>query len=785
MSENEEKKLQELILKISQLTERQQQIQKDLVDIQRDVYNIKREEIKKTEVPIAFPQITENKTVTPEPIIETPSQTPKKKQEDPVPLKHSIKKELQESTRIEDFIGSNLLNKIGIAILVLGIGYGVKYSIDHDLLNPLTRVILGYLSGAILIGLALKLKEKYATFSAVLLSGGMAATYFITYAAYDFYGFFPQPVAFALMVMFTVFTVVAALNYNLQVIAVIGLVGAYGVPFLLSDGSGRVVILFSYMCIINAGILTLAFKKYWSMLYYLAFFLTWLIFAVWWVGDYSSDTHLWSSLIFSSLFFVIFYSTFLAYKLLREENFDGIDLVMLLLNSFTYFALGYLSIDDHQDGSLYLGLFTTFNAALHFIACLVIYIKKDQYKDVFYFVAGLVIVFLTIAVPVQLDGNWVTLIWAAEAVMMFYLGRIKTLPIYEKISYPIILIAFTSLLQDWNTYYNFIEYTDTESHPFLFNIQFLTSLLVIAAFTSIVWLNQQTKYSSPFKKDEPIRTLFNAGMVVILSTSLYFMFYNEIQSFWEQKYFSSTFRVPAIGDTSEYTQRDPDIREFETLWLINYSAFFGLAMSLVLIRFIRNKVFTFANVAYNVMVIVAFVAVGLASLAALRESYISQDDANVYVREMFNHIGIRYLSLLFILPLIWVNRKLLRNEYFTAEVREIEKILLQVFVIVLLSSELVNWLDILRVDNSDKLALTILWGLYALGMIVWGLGKDDKTLRIVAISLFGLTITKLFVYDITDMSTIAKTVVMMTLGALLLIASFLYNRVKKSRSDEK
>lgn len=68
-------------------------------------------------------------------------------------------------------------------MLVLGIGYGLKYSIDHDLLNPLTRIILGYLAGAILIGLAFWLKRQYATFSAVLLSGGMAALYFITYAA--------------------------------------------------------------------------------------------------------------------------------------------------------------------------------------------------------------------------------------------------------------------------------------------------------------------------------------------------------------------------------------------------------------------------------------------------------------------------------------------------------------------------------------------------------------------------------------------------------------------------
>jgi hypothetical protein len=67
-----------------------------------------------------------------------------------------------------------LLNKIGIAVLVIGISFGVKYAIDHQMLNPLTRIILGYVAGGILLGLALKLKKNYTAFSAVLLSGAMA-----------------------------------------------------------------------------------------------------------------------------------------------------------------------------------------------------------------------------------------------------------------------------------------------------------------------------------------------------------------------------------------------------------------------------------------------------------------------------------------------------------------------------------------------------------------------------------------------------------------------------------
>ncbi|NCP83308.1 MAG: DUF2339 domain-containing protein, partial [Bacteroidetes bacterium] len=151
------------------------------------------------------------------------------------PIKIPAQKPLKISNELEKFIGENLINKIGIAILIIGVAIGAKYSIENDLISPLTRIILGYLLGLGLLGLSIKLKATYENFSAVLVSGSMAIFYFLTYAAYSYYELIPQLITFALMVIFTVFTVIAALQYNKQIIAHIGLVGAYAVPFLLSD----------------------------------------------------------------------------------------------------------------------------------------------------------------------------------------------------------------------------------------------------------------------------------------------------------------------------------------------------------------------------------------------------------------------------------------------------------------------------------------------------------------------------------------------------------------------
>lgn len=268
----------------------------------------------------------------------------------PIP-KTSAKK---KSSTTEEFIGSNILNKIGIAVFVLGVGFGVKYAIDHQLLNPMTRILLGYFTSILLVIIAYRLKKDYSNFSAVLLSGGMATLYFITYAAYDFYGFLSQTAAFVIMVTFTVFTVYAALQYAMEVIGIIGLVGAYAVPFLLSDGSGKVLILYSYMTIINAGILFLSFKKYWKRLYYFSFIVTWLIFTSWFLKSYEMADHLWLCLTFSTIFFLIFYVTFLVYKLLRKESFEYTDIGFMLVNSFLHFGIGYSALAGTVNGDQFL-----------------------------------------------------------------------------------------------------------------------------------------------------------------------------------------------------------------------------------------------------------------------------------------------------------------------------------------------------------------------------------------------------------------------------------------------
>lgn len=685
-------------------------------------------------------------------------------------------------SNLEKFIGENLINKIGIAITVIGVGIGAKYSIENELISPLTRIILGYITGLLLLAFGIKLKAKYENYSAVLVSGAVAIMYFITFAGYSFYNLIPQNVAFVLMVVFTMFTVIAAINYNKQIIAHIGLVGAYAVPFLLSDGSGNTVILFSYMAIINIGILAIAFKKYWKSLYYVAFGLTWLIYFMWYISKYSADEHYRVALTFLSIFFATFYATFLAYKLVKKDKYEIDDTILILANAFVFYGLGYTTLDNHEIGGQLLGLFTASNALIHFMVSVVIYRQKLADKGLFYLVSGLVLLFITIAIPVQLDGNWVTLLWAIQAALLFWVGRTKNIPVYEKLAYPLMILAFFSIIQDWFIVYDGYnpEYPETRLTPLL-NINFMTSVLFIAAFGFINTVNRNKKYVLVLDSQNALAKLMNLVIPGIWLFILYYAFRMEIANYWNQLYADST--LTTVTEVQQYFYRNYDLSRFKKIWIINYSLAFLSVLAMVNIKILKNRSLGMINIAFFALTLVVFLVQGLYILSELRESYLDQSLAEYYQIGIFN-ILIRYLSLAIVAIALVICFKTMRQKFIQRDFSLAFNLLLHTAVLWMASSELIHWMDIADSSQSYKLGLSILWGMYALFLIALGIWKINKPVRIGAIVLFGITLLKLFFYDITHLDTIAKTIVFVSLGILLLIISFLYNKYKHIIADE-
>lgn len=772
MEENN-RKLELLFERINILSRRQWKLNQQIDQLNREA-GLLRDEILKEEIETE-PLINQGKiepgekTVIPGNPESQPFQSLESKTA--IPFSQTIR------TDAEKFIGENLINKIGIVITVIGVAIGAKYSIDHELISPLARIILGYLSGLGLLGIGIRLKKNYKNYSAVLVSGSVAIFYFITYSAYTFYNLIPQSLSFVMMALFTLFGVVTAFAYDLQVIAHIGLVGAYAVPFLVGGNSGNATVFFSYIALINFGVLAISLRKYWKALYYSCFSVTWLIFLFWLVHKYKVADHYGLSLLFISVFFVTFYLIFLDYKLRRREKFDTGDILLLIFNSFLFYGIGYFILKSRESGAQLVGLFTLLNAVVHFIVGWIINKQKLVDRNLFFFIAGLVLVFVTIAVPIQLNGNWVTLLWAGEAVLLFWIGRAKKVWIYERLSYPLILLAFFSLIHDWmHLYYEYNpEVPGSVRLIPLWNVQFMTSILFSGCFGLINYIHQRNPFTTRASGQKEIKSFIDFILPAVLLVTLYFTFLMEIANYWNQY-----FKDSLIKDKNGNPVWDLDLNLLKYIWMLNYTSFFLAMLMLINNRKIRSAMLGKILLGLGAFAVFIFLTRELLVLSELRESYLA-GELNKFYQHNAGHILIRYVIYLFSGFLFYSLYRSIKQDFLNnpdLNLKILFEIGLAVSVVWVLSSEWINIMDVLRFTESYRLGLSILWGISALVLVIIGIWKRKKHLRIAAIGLFAITLMKLFFYDLTHLDTIAKTIVFVSLGILLLIISFLYNKYR-------
>lgn len=158
------------------------------------------------------------------------------------------------------------LNKIGIGLLLFGIVFLFKFSVDQGWLVPVVRIGMGLFFGAALIFFGLRTYADRREFSQVLLGGGIATFYITGFAAFQLYGLVSHPVAFGFMVLVTLLAFTISIKQEDPTLAVIGAMGGFGTPFLLYDGSGTLGGLVFYTALILAGTISVYLYKGWRTL---------------------------------------------------------------------------------------------------------------------------------------------------------------------------------------------------------------------------------------------------------------------------------------------------------------------------------------------------------------------------------------------------------------------------------------------------------------------------------------------------------------------------------------
>ena len=322
----------------------------------------------------------------------------------------------------ENFIGLRLIHLIGIVVLVIGLSIGVKYAIDRNLISETLRIVLAYSAGIVLFILSVRLKEKYTAFSAILLSGAMASLYFTTYAAFVYYAMMPFAIAFVIMVSLTFFTTYQSIIYNRQEIALLGLVGAYGIPFLISQNSDRADLFFLYISLINLGVAFLAIKKQWRWVSRTAQAITWILF-IGWAATRASGVLTGVGTMYLIWFFLLFSVMVLSQKLFYKKTLLLNDIYQLITNNIACYLAGLMLysfwFEDAEVATTTFGFFV-----LNLLQALLLHFYwKEHYAS--RMIGSFALMLFILFIATKWEGLTVTLLWLLTAVALFAWGVTK------------------------------------------------------------------------------------------------------------------------------------------------------------------------------------------------------------------------------------------------------------------------------------------------------------------------------------------------------------------------
>lgn len=683
---------------------------------------------------------------------------------------------LERFPALEMFVGGKLITFVGILLLVTGIGFFVSYAIDHDWINEAGRTAIGLLAGGALIGAAHFLRKNYRAFSSVLIGGGIATLYFTIGYAYHEYKLFTQLIAFTLMVAVTGFAVIMSMAYNRMELAILALIGGFITPLVTKGEANNFVALFTYILILDAGMAVLAYFRNWKPLHILSLCFTVLLFGGWVVAESVGGTlpKTWA-IVFATAFFVVFFVMNIANNLKRKARFQWLEYVLILANSFLYYLVGLYIVDLYKGGA-YSGLFTGVVAAFHFVFAFLLYRKKSIDKNVIYILIGMVLTFVTLTAPVQLDGNHVTLFWAAEAVLLLWFGQRSNINVVKSGSFVVTLCMIISLIGQWGQAIQGITVhlaggTQLPLEPLFANRDFIASLFAIASVMltgHLLKREGKDEHLRLFKVDwfrwEAYRKVFPVFIVPVTYLGIFFELKMQLLSrvgipslaIIAVGIFSLLF-VVALQVYARYTQSKSDKKQ---------KTGFGLA------AFVLSLLF-----------LILHCTVTQQNIIAARNLYLAGQLEHSYPFLLHG------ITTVLALAVVWLVHKQVQVSEWLKGVRGLFTWVVAASIMFLFSAELdhlmvFGWAEDYSaisavLHNSQKAGYPIIWGLIAFAFIFVGIKRNVLHARLAALALLGITLLKIFAFDVWEMTQIGRIVSFVSLGVLVLVTSFTYQKLAK------
>jgi len=700
---------------------------------------------------------------------------------------------------IEAIVGGTWSSWVGILAVVFGAAFSLKYAFENNWMGPGTRVMLGGAGGLGLLALAERLRLRgLRQYAYVLAGGGLLILYLSIYAAYNFYQLVGQPPAFALMAGVTAAAVLLAVRFDALPVAVLGLIGGFLTPALLSTGEDNQVGLFAYVALLDAGVLTVAYFRRWTILNSLSFAATALVTLGWLVTHYRLEK-LWTTLFFLSLFFLIYSLLAVVHNLLPRRRARWFDAALVGANASFHFGLGYLLL---AEAGYERRLPATAAVLVSALFVLLFYaawrLNRADRLLAYLYVAGAV-TFFTVALGTQYELYWVTAAWAVEGLMLTWAG----LRAGEASARRAGLGVFALAALHW-FFWDLPDSSFREGTAFvpLLNLRALSCASLVAALGCGVWLYRRAAGGGSLAGREAAAA--SSALALTANALVLALLTFDLNDYFARRS-AAADAGGAAADAADLHDRVENARFFSlaTLWAVYGSGLlaYGARLGWRPLRYAGLLLLAAATVVGAAGCLPYYAEAWhapvfnptFAAFAVLVAAYFYA--ARLYGRAESLPEGERA-----VVPLLIVAANLLAvvalsaeaSGYFEARIAEAGARLPD-------PPTVTDSYEQYRAATADyerltrpvrdlrlarQLSLSLIWALYGAGLLVVGRMRRVRLLRLLALGLLGLTTLKVFFWDLASLDQAYRIVSFVALGLVLLAVSYFYQKSQQRAGRE-
>lgn len=320
----------------------------------------------------------------------------------------------------ELLIGRKGLGWVAVILLVFGTAFFLRYAYENQWIGPIGRVGIGLLTGLALTVAGWNYHRRgWRIFSQMFSSAGVIMLFLAIYSAFGFYHLVPQHVAAAFLLVVIVESALLAVLYNAPALAWMSLLGGLLTPILMHSDTDQYQSLFTYLAILDVGMVVLALWRHWPGLATAALLGSQGLFWLWHVQNYHPEKLGWA-IGFQVVVYLLFVLHSLTAHVYRRRQASWEDLARLLLNAALWFTAAWVLLQtDYRD---WLGLLAVGMAMVYVVLARVMLGRRPDDGRQLLTALAAAVGFIALAFPIQARAEWIALGWSAVGAALWWFG---------------------------------------------------------------------------------------------------------------------------------------------------------------------------------------------------------------------------------------------------------------------------------------------------------------------------------------------------------------------------